>query len=102
MREEGNRNYVLIKYFNTFMYYHKLYRRRKHFCRYCLQVFSTEEILERHIKDCLKVNGKQKDYNGWKSEYVKSKNHDREIKSPFMIYADFESILVAKIMESKI
>ena len=64
MREEGNRNYVLIKYFNTFMYYHKLYRRRKHFCRYCLQVFSTEEILERHIKDCLKVNGKQKDYNG--------------------------------------
>ena len=63
MREEGNRNYVFIEYFNTFMHYHKLYRRRKHFCRYCLQAFSTEEILERHIKDCLKVNGKQKDYN---------------------------------------
>ena len=27
-------------------------------------------------------------------EYVKLKNYDRKIKSPFMIYADFESILV--------
>ena len=27
-------------------------------------------------------------------EYVKFKNYERKIKSPFMIYADFESILV--------
>ena len=31
---------------------------KKGFCRYCLQVFSAEEILKRHIKDCFKVNGK--------------------------------------------
>ena len=30
------------------------------------------------------------------SEYVKCKNFERIIKSPFKIYADFESILVAK------
>ena len=29
-----------------------------------------------------------------KGEYVKSKNFKRKIKSPFMIYADFKSILV--------
>ena len=29
-----------------------------------------------------------------KGEYVKFKNVKRKIKSPFMIYADFESILV--------
>ena len=29
-----------------------------------------------------------------KGEYVKFKNYERKIKSPFMIYADFESILV--------
>ena len=29
-----------------------------------------------------------------KSEYVKLKNYKRKIKLPFMIYADFESILV--------
>ena len=27
-------------------------------------------------------------------EYVKFKNYERSIKSPFIIYADFESILV--------
>ena len=29
-----------------------------------------------------------------KGEYVRFKNYDRKIKLPFMIYADFESILV--------
>ena len=28
------------------------------FFQYCLQAFSSEEILKSHIKDCLKVNGK--------------------------------------------
>ena len=30
------------------------------FCGYCLQACSTEEILKSHIKDCFKINGKQK------------------------------------------
>ena len=58
--EEGKRHYVLIKEFNTFMYDHTLDHGKKHFCRYCLQAFSTEEILRRHIKDCYKINGKQR------------------------------------------
>ena len=29
-----------------------------------------------------------------KSDYIKLKNYERKIKSPFMIYSDFESILV--------
>ena len=32
----------------------------KKFCRYCLQAFSTEEILNSHIKNCFKVNGKER------------------------------------------
>ena len=33
---------------------------KKHFCRYCLQAFSTEEILKRHIKECFKINSTQR------------------------------------------
>ena len=33
---------------------------KKQFCRYCLQAFSAEEILKRHIKDCFKINDKQR------------------------------------------
>ena len=32
---------------------------RKQFCCY-LQAFSTEEILKGHIKDCFKINRKQR------------------------------------------
>ena len=37
-----------------------------------------------------------------KSEFDKFKNYERKIKSPFKIYADFESILAKKSMQSKI
>ena len=42
------------------MYDHTLDHGRKHFCRYCLPAFSSEEILKRHIKDCFKINSKQR------------------------------------------
>ena len=57
------------------MYDHTLHRGKKHFCRYNLQVFRTEEILKRHIKYCFKIND-----NG---EYVKLKNYERDLKSSF-------------------
>ena len=47
-----------MKDFNTLMYDHNFHRERKHFCDYCLQNFSTEEILECHVKDLFKINGK--------------------------------------------
>ena len=58
--EEGKKNYVLFKNFNTFMYDHTLYHGRKYFCRYILQALSSEEMLKHHVKDCFKTNGKQR------------------------------------------
>ena len=53
-----------------------------------------KKISKRHIKDCLKINAKQRIKIPKKGEYVKFKNFERKIKSPFMIYADFEYTLV--------
>ena len=36
-----------------------------------------------------------------KSEYVKFRNYERKIKSSFIIYADFESILVPENNEKQ-
>ena len=77
------RYYVLIKDFNTFMYNHTLHSRRKHLYSYCLQIFSTEELLKR-----------QRIVIPKKGECIKFKNLERKAKSPFMVFADFESILV--------
>ena len=65
------------------MYDHTIHRGRKHFCCYCLEAFSTEEILKRHIKDCFKINGKQRIIMPIKGDYIKFKNYRRKIKSAF-------------------
>ena len=92
---EGEKKYyVLIKDLNTFMHDHTLHRGRKHFCNYCLQAFRTAEKLRCHIKDYLKIDGKQTINMPQKGEYIKFKNFGRKIKLTFMIYAAFESILV--------
>ena len=76
------------------MYDHSLHRGRKEFCCYCLHACITEEILKCYIKDCFKINGKQKIKISKNGEHVKFKNVERKTKSPFMIYADFESTLL--------
>ena len=66
---------------------------KNHICSYCLQSFSNAEILERHTNDGFKINSKKTIKKSKKGENVKFENYERRIKSPFMIYADFESIL---------
>ena len=60
---------------------------------YCIQCFTTEEILKKHSKICIVLNGKQAikmpDENNNK---LKFKNSHKEIPVPFVIYADFEAI----------
>ena len=63
------------------MYDHPLHHGRKHFLCYCLQAFSIKKILKRHIKDCFKINGKQRIIMPKKGEYFKFKNYERKIKS---------------------
>ena len=46
------------------------------------------------LKDCFKINRIQKITRPKKVEFVKFKNVERKMKSPFMIYSDFEIILV--------
>ena len=58
------------------MYDHTLHCGRKHFCFYCLQTFSTEEILKRHIKDGFKINGKQRILMPKNGELVKFKKYE--------------------------
>ena len=76
------------------MYDHTLHRGRKHFYRCCSQASRTAKKLKCHIKDRFKINGKQIIKLPKKVEYIKFKNCERKIKSPFMNYVDFESIVV--------
>ena len=94
IEEKCKKRYVLTKDFNTFMYDHTLQCGRQHFCCSYLQSFCKEETFKLHIKDFFKINFKQRIIMPKKGEYAKFKNYERKIKSPFMIYTNFESILV--------
>ena len=88
--KDEKKHYVLIKDFNAFMYNQSKHRERKHFCMYCLQCFSSIEILDAHRRDCIVINGKQaiKMPNEDENE-VEFVNHRKQIPVPFVIYADF-------------
>ena len=59
-----------------------------------MQAFRTAEKWKCHIKDCFEIIDKQTINIPKRREYLKFKNFGRKIKLPFMIYADFESIIV--------
>ena len=92
--EKENKHYVLIKDFNRFMYSQTKHEHRKHFCMHCLQCFSSERVLSNHKDICIQMNGTQaikmpnKDNN-----ILKFNNFHKQQPVPFVIYADFESIL---------
>ena len=52
-------HYVYIKDFNRFMFRKTKNKNKKWFCKSCLQCFSSENVLIKHKKNCLSINGKQ-------------------------------------------
>ena len=91
--KDDKRHYIYIKDFNRFMYKKTKHNCKKHFCIYCLQCFSTEAILNNHLENCLIINKKQNIVMPKFGSKIYFKNYYKMIKSPFVIYCDFESIL---------
>ena len=46
-----------IKDFNSFMCNKAKGKNKNHFCKFCLQCFSSESDLAEHKETCLKING---------------------------------------------
>ena len=89
IEEEDKRHYALVKDFSTFIYDHTLHCGKGHFSCYCLQNYSTAKPIKSHVNDYFKISCKQMIQMPKNSECVRFKNYDREIKSPFIICADF-------------
>ena len=48
--DKNKSHFVYIKTFNRFMWNKIKLRTKKHFCKYCLQYFSSERVLIEHKK----------------------------------------------------
>ena len=84
-------HYVSVTEFDWFACNKTKHKNEKHFCRSCLQCFSSEKSLEKHIKIWLKVNGKQS--LKVRSGLIEFNDHCKQLAVPFEIYDDFESVL---------
>ena len=87
--KDEKKHYVLIKDFNKLMYNQTKHKEKKHFCKYCLQCFSSERVLNNHKENCIQVNGTQAVNMPKKGENIlQFNNFHKQQPVPFVIYAD--------------
>ena len=63
-------------------------KKKKWFCKSCLQCFSSENKLAKHKEDCLNINSKQS--VKLEEGIIEFENYSKQIPVPFKIYADFK------------
>ena len=93
LNDDDESHHVYIKDFDRFMFYKAKNKNTKWFCRSCSQCFSRENVLIKHKKDCLSINGKQ--LIKLEKGIIEFENVFTQIPVPFKIHADFECNLRA-------
>ena len=99
--DENESHYVYIKDFNRFMCNktnnnNNNNNNNKHFCKCCLQCFSSKKVLIEHKETCFKINGRQT--VKLKNSSIGFKNYFKQLAVLFKIFADFKSVL--KVIKS--
>ena len=89
---QNQSNYFCIRDFNAFIFNKTRQKNKKHFCRYCLQCFSSERALQEHRDMCLEINGKQS--VNLQIDSIKFKKYFKQTALPYKIYTDAKYILV--------
>ena len=69
-----------IKDFNRFRFHKTKNKNKKYFCNSSLQCFSSKNVLTKHKKDCLSINGLQSVKLG--REATEFKNYFKQIPAP--------------------
>ena len=71
-------------------------KNKTYFCDRCLYGF-TKDLLTKHKEDCYGINtGSTRIDMPAEGSHIKLKNHQHQIPLPYVIYADFESIIKSK------
>jgi hypothetical protein len=99
--DNGGKHYVLIKDVNRNLCSVSKHKEKKNFCLHCLHSCSSAKTLAKHKETCLEVNGTQATKLPKEGTKIKFKNHRNSMAVPFVIYADFESMLVPEERNSE-
>ena len=70
---------------------------KTYFCDRCLYGFAKEDLLIKHKEDCCGINTNSTRIDmPPEGSYIRFKNHQNQMPVPYVIYADFESIIKPK------
>ena len=89
IREGEKSHYCLIRNFSRLMGKRTDHDGAQYYCYNCLHGFSRQDLLDDHIPLCYKQRA-QKIVFPEKEDTVKFKNIKKQLRVPFVIYADFE------------
>ena len=91
IEENQNQHYCYIKNLSRLLSDRTKHNGMQYYCNYCLHGFSAENLLKDHMPYC-NIHGNQKTSLPSEQEKVlKFKNFNKQLKRPFIIYADFET-----------
>ena len=98
MLENGEAyHYVLIKNLNGLLRSHADGNHTKEFCPYCCWGFDKRYLkpgqMAKHMDDCFKYKGTKVIMPKKDKNTIKFTNYSQQLKAPYTIYADFESVL---------
>ena len=91
LTSNGQSHWCLIENFDRFMSH---FRKRKGYayCRYCLQGFTSQRVLNNHLQFCSKKDAQYVTYpRKGEDDELKFTEVAKQVRVPFVIYADFET-----------
>ena len=86
------RHYCLIKDLNKFLYSQNRRKARMFYCRFCLHGFIREDLLQDHEPHCSQHGPQRIELPNEDNATLFYKDYHKQLKVPFAIYADFESL----------
>ena len=96
LTDGDNSHYCWIKRMSRLILGKTKYKNKHFYCEFCLTRFSVERALKPHQEICDGVNGRPTriDIPEKGKNTLKFENYQKQQKPPYLIYADFESIIL--------
>jgi hypothetical protein len=92
LQNEKTSHYCLIHDLNKFLSRTKSHANKHFFCCYCLTGYTRSDLLQDHIPYC-SIHGAQRvKLPEPEDNILKFQEFDRQLRVPFVIYADFETL----------
>ena len=89
----SNSHYCLIKNLHRFLSHQSQHKSRMYYCPFCLHGFVRQDLLDDHIELCSEHAPQRVELPSEGNNSLKFENFSKQLKVPFVIYADFECLL---------